>query len=174
MLGSCTRCHLREVTPSEVSFPFMHQFMNLTSGSEVPDRQFMDTWTNFWTQNLGEQHGKPVHLPEGLWQYHVHCGPKRQVLGNRSHRDEYKWSWYTKWQQFCSFLEQWGILWVRMGSKLKIGDFVVMINLEIQNKRFHLPATAGLAIDCRVGLRWHFCCGYLILKPRPVLAHQKT
>ena len=29
--------------------------------------------------------------------------------------------------------------------------------------------TAGLAKDCRVGLRWHFCCGCPISKPRPVL-----
>ena len=29
--------------------------------------------------------------------------------------------------------------------------------------------TAGLAMDCRVGLRWHFCCGCPISKPRPVL-----
>ena len=26
-----------------------------------------------------------------------------------------------------------------------------------------------LAIDCRVGLRWHFRCGWPILKPRPGL-----
>ena len=29
--------------------------------------------------------------------------------------------------------------------------------------------TAGLAKDCRVGLRWHFRCGCPISKPRPVL-----
>ena len=29
--------------------------------------------------------------------------------------------------------------------------------------------TARLAMDCRVGLRWHFCCGCPISKPRPDL-----
>ena len=34
---------------------------------------------------------------------------------------------------------------------------------------FCIGNTAGLAMDCRVGLHWHFRCGCLILKPRPVL-----
>ena len=29
--------------------------------------------------------------------------------------------------------------------------------------------TSGLAMDCRVSLRWHFCCGCQISKPRPIL-----
>ena len=29
--------------------------------------------------------------------------------------------------------------------------------------------TAGLAMDCRVGLRWHFCSGFPISNPRSVL-----
>ena len=29
--------------------------------------------------------------------------------------------------------------------------------------------TAGLAKDCRVGLRWHLCCCCPISKPRPFL-----
>ena len=34
---------------------------------------------------------------------------------------------------------------------------------------FRLSSTAGLVIDCRVGLHWHFCCGCPNSKPRPVL-----
>ena len=30
-------------------------------------------------------------------------------------------------------------------------------------------STAGFVMDCRVGLRWHFYCGCLISKSRPVL-----
>ena len=29
--------------------------------------------------------------------------------------------------------------------------------------------TAGLVMNCRVGLRWHFCCGCPISKPRLIL-----
>ena len=32
-----------------------------------------------------------------------------------------------------------------------------------------MTVTAGLAMDCRAGLRWHFRCGCPISKPRPVL-----
>ena len=34
---------------------------------------------------------------------------------------------------------------------------------------FNLLLTAGLASDCRLGLRWHFHCRSPISKPRPVL-----
>ena len=34
---------------------------------------------------------------------------------------------------------------------------------------FWLPITAGLVIDCRLGLPQHFCCGCPISNPRPVL-----
>ena len=37
-----------------------------------------------------------------------------------------------------------------------------------QGLKIHLH-TAGLTMDCRVGLHWHFHCYCLISKPRPVL-----
>ena len=38
-----------------------------------------------------------------------------------------------------------------------------------RRQTFSSAVTAGLAMDCRVGLRWHFRCGCPISKPRPVL-----
>ena len=54
--------------------------MNILGGFDVRCRQFKAAWTNFWTQNQSEQNGKPVQLPEFLWQYHVHRGPKQQFV----------------------------------------------------------------------------------------------
>ena len=53
-------------------------------------------YTNFWTQNQSEQHSKLVQLPEVLWQYHVHPGPKQQLVVNRSHRGGCKWLRHAK------------------------------------------------------------------------------
>ena len=93
------RCHLQWETLSEVYVMYKYTpFMNIPGGSEVRYRQFMATWTNFWTQNQSDLNGKPVQLLEVLWQYYVHCGPKHQFLVNKGHRDGQTWLWYAIWQ----------------------------------------------------------------------------
>ena len=44
----------------------------------------------------------------------------------------------------CALFRQWGVLWVRMGSKWRIGDVVIMVFLEIKNTvSTCLPGTKG-------------------------------
>ena len=138
-----TRCHLQGATLSEVYFMSMHHLWTfwVKLGCDI-DKQFTATWTNFWTQNQSDQNGKPVQLLEGVWQYHVHCRPKRPICG---------WKRSPRWTQMvmtCRMtvilltFARWG-MWVVVGpygGNMKNWRFCTYGNFGDKNHRFHLPA----------------------------------
>ena len=60
---------------------------------------------------------------------------------------------------------------LREGFNYQTDDAVMTMN-PMRLLVMHLSSvydTTGLAMDCGVGLRWHFHCGCPFSKPRPVL-----
>ena len=49
-----------------------------------------------------------------------------------------------------------------------MSNCVTYVSLTLFKRNSTYIGTAGLARDCRVDLRWRFCCGCPISRPRPV------
>ena len=76
---------------------------------------------------------------------------------------------------FCCIGGEWDLYGKPMGRSLNFDDQRLIgrptMRLKWPSCQYIAPtrATSGLTMDCRVSLRWHFCCGCPISKPRPVL-----
>jgi len=122
-------------------FSIYTPFMNIPGQSEVQYRHFMATWINFLTQNQSDQNGI------NLYSYLRFCGnimctacPNDILWLTKATRTDKSGCDMPNDSKFALLFGQWGVLWVRMGAKWRIGDFVVMVILEIKNHSFHLPA----------------------------------
>ena len=93
----------------------------------------------FETQNQSEQHGKPLHLPEVLWQYHVYHCPNNNIwlieatgMGDNGCNMPNDGS-------LALFRTMGGVVGPR-GDTMKNWRFCSYSNFGDKHHRFHLPA----------------------------------
>ena len=102
-------------------------FMTILGESEVQYRLFTTIWTNVcdtkpeWTIcriNL-------YSCQRCCDNARVPCasGSKQPIQVIRSHRSGYEWLWCAEWLQWCSYVGQWGMLWVHIGDNMKTWRF---------------------------------------------------
>ena len=138
-----TRCHLKRATLGEIYFMSMHHLWTfwVNLGCNIDNLRLLEPISGHKTR---------VTKTVSLYSYLRFCGnimcitgPNMNLRLTKATRMDINGCGMPN-DSSRSLFGQWGVLWVHMGAKWRIGDFVIMVILEIKTTIFTcLPGTEG-------------------------------